>query len=540
MIVGFSKHGQGGAGGAIRYLTDRERDGVEREPSPTILRGDPALVAGLIDSSPFKHRYTSGVLSFAPGERVGQEMEQSLMDRFEAVAFAGLGIDQYAILWVRHEHAGHHELNFLVPRIELSTGKSLNIAPPGARTRETFDTFRSLVNLEYGLADPDDPARTKKVHIPHHIAKLRAADLRAGRAAGEDPREIIAGSVAQAVDGGQITDRAGVIALLRDAGLEINRVGKDYVSVRDGETNEKYRLKGPHFHAEFRYEEFAKQTEECKREFERPKFGRTADLEERLSRFVSARADYNASRYAHDSRPDIRHGVDGNLLLAGQELSVQNGHEREVVETPRLCDPGAVRSGADSYVPHSGAREGSLEAASGSDAAANRHGNANAEGWLRCDRKWVGQISCDPDGDPGRSTVPLRLGGEAVLMPPCEKPLSDDRTRTSPIERLRSFRERLLDAGKRFAQCIVEYGRDLKRGLKRASDKLEPSIERYDEAARIDDGELLRFAEAYRRFELSASRVATIADNLSREIVHALGFDNGKDITIAQGPEVEL
>ena len=53
------------------------------------------------------------------------------MDGFERVAFAGLEPDRYSILWVRHQHAGHHELHFVTPRMELVSGKSLNIHPPG-------------------------------------------------------------------------------------------------------------------------------------------------------------------------------------------------------------------------------------------------------------------------------------------------------------------------------------------------------------------------------------------------------------------------
>jgi hypothetical protein len=43
------------------------------------------------------------------------------MDAFERVAFAGLEPDRYSILWVRHRHAGHHELHFVTPRVELAT-----------------------------------------------------------------------------------------------------------------------------------------------------------------------------------------------------------------------------------------------------------------------------------------------------------------------------------------------------------------------------------------------------------------------------------
>ncbi|MDI2821580.1 nuclease, partial [Klebsiella pneumoniae] len=104
MIVGFSRHGTGGGGGPVGYVTDKTRPGRENSP-PEVLRGSPEATRNLIDSLDFRHKYTSGVLSFAPEEKVTPEMEQEFMDRFEQVAFAGLEADQYNILWVRHTHA---------------------------------------------------------------------------------------------------------------------------------------------------------------------------------------------------------------------------------------------------------------------------------------------------------------------------------------------------------------------------------------------------------------------------------------------------
>ncbi|MEB6138286.1 MbeD/MobD family mobilization/exclusion protein, partial [Klebsiella pneumoniae] len=45
------------------------------------LRGSPKATEQLIDSLDFKHKYTSGVLSFAPNEKVTKEMEQAMYER---------------------------------------------------------------------------------------------------------------------------------------------------------------------------------------------------------------------------------------------------------------------------------------------------------------------------------------------------------------------------------------------------------------------------------------------------------------------------
>jgi hypothetical protein len=206
MLIGFSKYGTGSAARPIDYLTAETvhtgtkpaktssapvgyltgksgKKGVRREPSPVVVRGDPDRIKTVIDSIKFKNKYTSGVLSFSPSEIISPEMESQILDEFEQTAFAGLSPDHYEILVVRHQHTKthRHELHFLTPRVDLVTGKSLNIAPPRKSTRELFDTLRSKINAQYGLSDPDDPLRSRKMHVPGHRAKLQAAQQDAGK-----------------------------------------------------------------------------------------------------------------------------------------------------------------------------------------------------------------------------------------------------------------------------------------------------------------------------------------------------------------------
>jgi hypothetical protein len=166
MIMEFSRHGKGNGKGAIQYFTSpKNPNGTDRTPSPVVVRR-------LIDALEVTEKYTSGVLRFRPGEDITRGMEEQMMEAFEHVAFAGLEREQYRILWVRHSHAGHHELHFLVPRIELSTDKSLNIAPPGNAARELFETFRSQINARYGFADPEDRGACSGVPDPARAAAL--------------------------------------------------------------------------------------------------------------------------------------------------------------------------------------------------------------------------------------------------------------------------------------------------------------------------------------------------------------------------------
>jgi hypothetical protein len=243
----------------VNYLTSpRNPDGTDRVVKPEVMPGNrPATVRRLIDSleERFKHTYTSGVISFAPEDRTTPQLEREIMQSFEKIAFAGLRRDQYAILWVKHQHAGRTELHFLVPRVELSTGKSMNIAPPGWEA--LFNPFRETYNALLGWASPDDPARARDVSLPDRIATLRAQSERQGQPftlgsrKAEDRERLrmeITEYVRREVDDGHIQDRDGVIAWLGRQGFTIGRQGKDYISVTEPQTGLRVRLKGGLYH----------------------------------------------------------------------------------------------------------------------------------------------------------------------------------------------------------------------------------------------------------------------------------------------------
>jgi hypothetical protein len=361
VIVGFSRYGTGGGYAPVRYLTSLTNpdkslrclpDGTPAPPQ--VLQGNPQHVQNLIDTTPFKYTYTSGVLSFAPGEVITPEMEEAIMDEFEQAAFAGLAPDQYSILWVRHTHAGHHELNFLVPRIELSTMRSLNIRPPGAKAGDLFDLFRSMINARYALADPDDPARAQDVTMSNVFAKLGVYDdapprreaqplaallrerVRQGLEAGEklkgttrlreDLRQGISAYVRGEVEAGRIDSRDDVLAYLEKEGLTITRETDKAVTVLVPGTLDFFKVLSPQEaqkHAVIRLKGglYSRDDFDPGRKAERPKRYAQPDPEreaqfcEKLERLKAMRREYHRQRYGVRDIPEPRR-IDPNAPAA--------------------------------------------------------------------------------------------------------------------------------------------------------------------------------------------------------------------------------
>ncbi|EBU8701418.1 relaxase/mobilization nuclease [Salmonella enterica subsp. enterica serovar Kokomlemle] len=304
MIVGFSRHGTGRGSGPVDYVTDKARLGREISP-PVVLRGSPDDTRALIDSLEFKYRYTSGVLSFAPEETVTPDMEQAIMDRFERLAFAGMDSDQYNILWVRHSHAGHHELHFVTPRVELSTGKSFNIRPPGEAAKRAFDDFRSEINARYGLADPDDPNRARDISQPDHELKIAAEALRRGEKPAEDIRALLDTILSQRAVQGLIRSRSDVMEHVAALGFAVTREGKNYITVTDEQSGQRWRMKGGLYEREFDATGAIEAAiPRAERNYSEPDERAADHFAQRVERHIKQRAEYHAGRYA---KPDQSH-----------------------------------------------------------------------------------------------------------------------------------------------------------------------------------------------------------------------------------------
>ena len=131
MHIKFLEHGKGSAAHASAYLLDdldhkgQVRAGVE------VLRGDATTFNSICNSSPHLWKYTSGVIAWSKDDNPTPDEIREVLDKFEDHAFAGLDKSQYHLFAVLHtDDDGSKHIHVLVPRMDLVSGKSLNIAPP--------------------------------------------------------------------------------------------------------------------------------------------------------------------------------------------------------------------------------------------------------------------------------------------------------------------------------------------------------------------------------------------------------------------------
>ncbi|WP_038343288.1 hypothetical protein [Acinetobacter sp. A47] len=176
MLIKMLRHGTGSAARAAAYVLDEKDHMNIVRPHVEVLCGDPHLFAKIADSSPYKHKYTSAVIAFTEEDQPTDVEIKDVLKQFEALAFSGLEPDQYHLTAVLHQELNSSKhIHILVPRLELRSGKAMNIAPPG-KFQKHFHTLQDKLNFEYGWSDPNDPDRarfTKKGHETYLHAALK-------------------------------------------------------------------------------------------------------------------------------------------------------------------------------------------------------------------------------------------------------------------------------------------------------------------------------------------------------------------------------
>ncbi|MFW1941838.1 mobilization protein [Acinetobacter junii] len=341
MIVDFFRHGSGLSKGCLDYLLGEDR---EREHAK-VLSGDVELTAQLIDSSPFAKKYTSGCLSFYEHDLSDQDKQQ-IMQNFEECLFPGLEKDQYQILWVQHQDKINQdtgetrlELNFVIPNVELSTGKRLQpfYAPVDL---DRVDLFKQITNTEHSLYDPDDPAHRQlflnKKNLPKDIKDFKAQ---------------LHQRVYRAVANGEVADRQELVQWLESNQINVTRQVKNSISIENPYEGAKrpIRLEGEIYEQGFRAtgeyrQEVQQRIEEYRGTTSERYRANVADYQRQLEH----KSQYHCDRYSTVGREnspehskqcsDGRETVKPVSSLAAIEIEPFNAIKRANTE-PRTASP---------------------------------------------------------------------------------------------------------------------------------------------------------------------------------------------------------
>lgn len=332
MIVEFFRYGAGLSKGPLDYFLGKKRD----RDHARVLSGSEQEVAGLIDSSPFAKKYTSGCLSFYESD-LSDEAKSKIMAEFEACLFPGMSSDQYRVLWIEHkdklnEETGERrlELNFLIPNTEILTGNRLQPFYHEADLPRV-DLFKKIINFEHQLHDPDDPMFRQDIKTKKSLPKNTA-----------DIKRVLDVAAKKQIEEGFITDRESMKRWLIDLELEITKETAKAISIKNpyGDENSRpIRLEGAIYEQNFR---FGAEGDSL-----------TAEASERYRREARKRYRENLQRYAEQIDCKIREfeqkyqSIDPEAPKGGQQSYERSDDPN--FEQQRVSDKTAERSNERDY-----------------------------------------------------------------------------------------------------------------------------------------------------------------------------------------------
>jgi hypothetical protein len=297
MIVKIHSRGAGGGSSPVNYLLGKDRD---REGA-TLDRGDPEQIIELIDSNDYARKYTSGVLSFAERD-LSREQKDQIMSDFEKAILPGLEKDQYSILWVEHQDKDRLELNFVIPNVELQSGKRLQPYYDRA-DRPRINAWKNIVNAEYKLHDPNDPLNKRELCTPNNLPKGKQYAAKA-----------ITDGLLRMADSGSVSSRQDILKTLEGAGFEVARTTPKSISIKDPEGGKNIRLKGMIYEQDFRYgEELRAEIEGASQRYRESAGERLQESRETYQRAFDGKRESNQKRYNRPERaytPSSRENMD--------------------------------------------------------------------------------------------------------------------------------------------------------------------------------------------------------------------------------------
>ena len=472
--------GGGRASGIDYLLAERDASKKLRNPPAELLRSDPERIKQVISSLNFSRNYTSGVLSFTETvAELTRDNLQRIMDEFEDMMKAGFDdLGRIDVLWVLHQDKDRAELHWVVPNVDLQTGKRFQPYYHKVDLNR-FRSWERYTNATYGLTDPSDPARARTIDIPPFLPEKKEHQYR-------QINDVITSMVTQ----GQITNRDDIVDRLSTAGYKINRLSQDYMSIEDPD-GRKLRLKGAFYGQGFTsITELTRTTGADPTTGRRDRSNRLEELRAELDHQLAKRSDYIQHRYCRvqPATDSSHYRPPSNPFLEPRRSSTTSQPDLENLSSGRSQSPRLGHSGINHDVdlgepptPVAASRSGQTPPGIQLDSVEHQAPSARAD----------------------------QIGTQA------QQEIDDDRLRKTALELSRAISHRIETAGRAFIEQTQQFDYHLHE-LNQASAELNrdpnrlPTIRQSLQAA----------TTGARGVSLQLHKTATASVQLSHQLNH--------------------
>ncbi|WP_417276368.1 hypothetical protein [Castellaniella sp.] len=242
------------ATGAVNYvLSEKDSKGIVREkrdkegniisPGPKIVYGDPDLIRSY-DKHPKMNKTnqsTSGVIALRDTEKLNEEQEQKLIERFQQYTIPEKFRDRVDMLIVKHEDKGNTEYHFIIPHL-TNDGKPFNPYPcvgrdMGQTSFQATQAVTRLLNHEFGFKQVQ-PGSGIKNGLSNDEQKY------SGNFTIKTKKAKYAESLKNDARNNDIQNRDQLIQLIKNQGYQVTRAGPNYISIKKPDEAKATRLNG--------------------------------------------------------------------------------------------------------------------------------------------------------------------------------------------------------------------------------------------------------------------------------------------------------
>ncbi len=317
MLVKFFKQGlKGGGNTSSKSVKDYLLDSRANKGMARIIRGDEMHTSrqiDLLDYANASSTYTSGCLSFDESETLDEKQKQELMVSFEEALLPNFDATRYACYWVEHTDKGRLELNFVFAKIDLQTGKHLDVYQQ-RRDVARLNYWKEIQLQKHGLSDPNAPKHERDFLItpfkkpdgstPHDKFKQQKEEI----------HQYISGSITK----GDVTNASDVKRYIEYVHGDMNhptgyrvKQNKTGIVVTDTTTEQTFRIQGKIYAKSFTLEEHQAgqprglnriEDDRAKRQadYDRQKHQRLRTASERFATLCSLRARELHKKYGNE------------------------------------------------------------------------------------------------------------------------------------------------------------------------------------------------------------------------------------------------
>jgi translation initiation factor 1 (eIF-1/SUI1) len=182
------------------------------------------------------HPYLSFVYAFSDSdsEKLTPEIEQNVIQQFLDVYSPSIEHDFLNILAVKHTDKGNNEIHILLSNMRYDSNKMVRFSPSHrGEYLKKLQLLQKKINNQYGFENPNDIKQTNTIIDTFKMLKTNKEKL-----------SCLTTLIEEKVADNQIGSRDEIIKYLNQLGFNINRVGKNYISIKNAEMRQNFRIKG--------------------------------------------------------------------------------------------------------------------------------------------------------------------------------------------------------------------------------------------------------------------------------------------------------